>query len=89
MAMNMINGAIENATISQYASGVLNSSTDSTQGTATGVTRMMEAAAEKVGFMRSDFRRSWREVDTMCAFTFGVISIAPPMLLIGSARTRR
>jgi hypothetical protein len=65
MATNIINGAIENATISQYASGVPNSSTDQTQGTATGVTRMMEAAAEKVGFMRSNFRRSWREVGTM------------------------
>lgn len=64
-ALNIINGAIENATISQYASGVPNSSTDSTQGTATGVTRMMEAAAEKVGFMRSNFRRSWREVGEM------------------------
>lgn len=65
MAMNLINGAIENATISQYASGVPNSATDSTQGTATGVTRMMEAAAEKVGFMRANFRRSWREVGEM------------------------
>jgi len=64
-AMNVINGAIENATISQYATGVPNSSTDQTQGTATGVTRMMEAAAEKVGFMRSNFRRSWREVGQM------------------------
>lgn len=64
-ALNIVNGAIENATISQYASGVPNSSTDQTQGTATGVTRMMEAAAEKVGFMRSNFRRSWREVGTM------------------------
>ena len=64
-ALNIINGAIENATISQYASGVPNSSTDQTQGTATGVTRMMEAAAEKVGFMRSNFRRSWREVGHM------------------------
>lgn len=64
-ALNIINGAIENATISQYASGVPNSSTDQTQGTATGVTRMMEAAAEKVGFMRSNFRRSWREVGQM------------------------
>lgn len=61
-ALNIVNGAIENATISQYASGVPNSSTDQTQGTATGVTRMMEAAAEKVGFMRANFRRSWREV---------------------------
>lgn len=64
-ALNVINRAIENATISQYASGVPNSSTDQTQGTATGVTRMMEAAAEKVGFMRSNFRRSWREVGQM------------------------
>lgn len=64
-ALNIINGAIENATISQYASGVPNSSTDQTQGTATGVTRMMEAAAEKVGFMRANFRRSWREVGQM------------------------
>lgn len=64
-ALNVINGAIENATISQYASGVPNSATDQTQGTATGVTRMMEAAAEKVGFMRSNFRRSWREVGQM------------------------
>lgn len=64
-ALDIVNGAIENATISQYASGVPNSSTDSTQGTATGVTRMMEAAAEKVGFMRANFRRSWREVGQM------------------------
>lgn len=64
-ALNVVNGAIENATISQYASGVPNSSTDQTQGTATGVTRMMEAAAEKVGFMRSNFRNSWREVGQM------------------------
>lgn len=65
MATNLINSAIENATISQYASGVPNSASDQTQGTATGVTRIMEAAAEKVGFMRSNFRRSWREVGTM------------------------
>lgn len=65
MALNIVTGAIENATISQYASGVPNSATDQTQGTATGVTRMMEAAAEKVGFMRSNFRRSWREVGEM------------------------
>lgn len=63
--LDIVNGAIENATISQYASGVPNSSTDQTQGTATGVTRMMEAAAEKVGFMRGNFRRSWREVGQM------------------------
>lgn len=62
---NLVNSAIENATISQYASGVANSATDKTQGTATGITRIMEAAAEKVGFMRANFRRSWREVGYM------------------------
>jgi len=64
---NLVNGAIENATISQYASGIPNSDTDQTAGTATGITRMMEAAAEKVGFMRSNFRRSWRQVGEMWA----------------------
>lgn len=64
---SIVNGAIENATISQYASGVPNSSTDQTAGTATGITRMMEAAAEKIGFMRSNFRRSWRQVGEMWA----------------------
>jgi len=64
-ALNVITSSIENATISQYASGIPNSATDTTQGTATGVTRMMEAAAEKVGFMRSNFRRSWRQVGQM------------------------
>lgn len=62
---SLVQGAIENATISQYASGIADSSTDNTAGTATGVTRLMEAAAEKVGFMRSNFRRSWREVGYM------------------------
>lgn len=63
--INQITQAIENSTISQYASGVPNSATDSTQGTATGITRLMEAAAEKVGMMRSNFRRSWREVGNL------------------------
>lgn len=62
---SLVTGAIESATISQYASGVPNSETDKTSGTATGVSRIMEAAAEKVGFMRANFRRSWREVGYM------------------------
>lgn len=62
---NLVNSAIESATISQYASGVPNSASDQTQGTATGVTRIMEAATEKIGMMRSNFRRSWREVGYM------------------------
>lgn len=63
--MNEIQGVIENITISQYASGVPNSATDTTQGTATGVTRLMEAATEKIGMMRQNIRRSWAEVGNM------------------------
>lgn len=63
--MNEINTVIESVTISQYASGVPNSATDSTQGTATGVTRLMEAATEKIGMMRQNVRRSWAEVGNM------------------------
>lgn len=63
--MNEIQSVIENITISQYASGVPNSATDTTQGTATGVTRLMEAATEKIGMMRQNIRRSWAEVGNM------------------------
>ena len=62
---NQINSVIESVTISQYASGVPNSATDTTQGTATGVTRLMEAATEKIGMMRQNIRRSWAEVGNM------------------------
>lgn len=63
--MNEINSVIESVTISQYASGVPNSATDTTQGTATGVTRLMEAATEKIGMMRQNVRRAWAEVGNM------------------------
>ena len=63
--MNRIDGIIENVTISQYASGVPNSSTDKTAGTATGVTKLMEAATEKIGMMRANIRRSWADVGNM------------------------
>lgn len=63
--MNEIQSVIENIAISQYASGVPNSATDTTQGTATGVTRLMEAATEKIGMMRQNIRRSWAEVGNM------------------------
>ena len=60
--MGQIEGVIENVTISQYASGVPNSATDKTAGTATGVSRLMEAATEKIGMMRANIRRSWADV---------------------------
>lgn len=60
--MNRIDSVIENVTISQYASGVPNSATDNTAGTATGVSKLMEAATEKIGMMRANIRNSWAEV---------------------------
>lgn len=63
--MNRIDGIIENVTISQYASGVPNSATDQTAGTATGVTKLMEAATEKIGMMRANVRRGWADVGNM------------------------
>ena len=63
--INQIHQAVENATLSSYASGAPNSATDKTAGTATGITRLMEAAAEKIGMMRASFRRSFNEVGNM------------------------
>lgn len=63
--MGKIDGMIENVTISQYASGVPNSSTDKTAGTATGVSKLMEAATEKIGMMRANVRRSWSSIGNM------------------------
>lgn len=56
--MNVIDKALENATIPQYLSGVPNSSTDKTMGTAKGITSISEAANEKVGYMRDNFKQS-------------------------------
>jgi len=58
MVMNVIDRAVENATVPQYLSGVPNSATDKTAGTATGITSITEAANEKIGYMRDNFKQS-------------------------------
>lgn len=63
--MNQIVTAVESATLSNYASGATNSATDQTQGTFGGITRLMEAAAEKIGMMRANFRRSFNQAGDM------------------------
>lgn len=55
---NVLNAAIEQATVPQYISGVPNSSTDKTAGTAKGISLITEAATEKIGFMRDNFKQS-------------------------------
>lgn len=65
MVMDTLDKAVENATVSQYASGTPNSANDSTQGTATGVSKIMEAAEDKLGFMRSNFKSAMEGVGQM------------------------
>lgn len=65
MVMNTMSEGVENATVSNYASGVPNSDSDSTQGTATGITKIMEAAQDKLGFMRTNFKNSMEGVGQM------------------------
>lgn len=62
MVMGVLEKGIENATFSQYASGVPNSGTDKTQGTAYGVKTITEAATTKIGFFRDNFKQSMRIV---------------------------
>lgn len=60
--LDVINGAIEAATVPAYLSGVPNSQLDNTKGTATGVNLITEAATEKVGFMRNNVKQSMKLV---------------------------
>ncbi len=60
MVMNVLEKGIENATFSQYASGVPNSANDKTQGTAYGVKAITEAATTKIGFFRDNFKQSMK-----------------------------
>lgn len=60
-----IDKAIEASTLPQFASGVPDSSLDKTQGTATGIIRLQEAANDKIGFMRSNFQKSLLEIGNM------------------------
>lgn len=62
VVMGVLNQAIEAATVPQYLSGVPDSSLDKTQGTATGVKNITDAATEKVGFMRDNFKQSMKLV---------------------------
>lgn len=62
LVMGVLEKGIENATFSQYASGVPNSQADKTQGTAYGVRTITEAATTKIGFFRDNFKQSMRVV---------------------------
>lgn len=63
--LGLMDQAIEGVTISNYASGIPNSETDKTKGTATGIKRLQDAAGDLVGFMRANFQQSITQVGRM------------------------
>ena len=62
LVMGVLEKGIESATFSQYASGVPDSKSDKTQGTAYGVKTITEAATTKIGFFRDNFKQSMKVV---------------------------
>ncbi len=57
--------SVEDATISAYATGATSSSTDKTQGTATGIIRLQQAAGDLISFMRSNFQQTINQIGSM------------------------
>lgn len=65
MIMTEIEKILELATISNYATGTPMSGLDKTQGTATGVSKIMEAASDIIQFMRDNFTQSIKQAGEM------------------------
>lgn len=60
--MNFIESQVEEATISRYATGTPNSSTDKTHGTAAGIMKLAEMAGDKLGFFKQNYQVSLRQI---------------------------
>lgn len=52
--LNILEGGIDKATVSPYASGTPADATDATQGTATGISKLQEAAGDVMTFMKTN-----------------------------------
>jgi len=63
--LTLLDQAVEGVTISQYASGVPNSQADKTQGTATGIMRLQEAAGDVISFFKENFSQSILQIGRM------------------------
>lgn len=63
--LTYLDQAVEGVTISQYAAGLPNSSTDNTKGTATGILKLQEAAGDVISFMRQNFGESLTQIGRM------------------------
>lgn len=62
MIVSLLNQAIEGVTASQYATGMPNSPSDKTKGTATGILKLQDAAGDIISYMRENFTTSLLEV---------------------------
>lgn len=65
LVMNEIQKAIEQATISNYATGTPVSGLDKTQGTARGTLAILEAATDMIQFMRDNFTTAIKQIGEM------------------------
>lgn len=63
--LQLMDSAVEGVTISNYASGIPNSATDKTKGTATGILKLQEAAGDLVSFMKANFTQSITQIGRM------------------------
>ncbi len=68
IVMDVLEKSIEGAVISQFSSGVPDSSMDKTAGTATGIIRLQEAANDKIGYMKANFKKSMRDIGQFWLF---------------------
>ncbi len=58
IVLQMLEKELESNSISSYASGNPNSATDKTQGTATGIARLQDAAGDTISFFRRNYKQS-------------------------------
>lgn len=63
--LTLMDQAVEGVTISQYAAGIPNSSSDNTKGTAHGIADLQQAAGDIVSFMRNNFTQSIVQIGRM------------------------
>lgn len=62
---DFLNKSIDESTISAYATGLPNSAVDKTQGTASGIMRLQQAAGDLISFMRENFQQTVRQIGNM------------------------
>lgn len=65
LVINQIEKSLENATISNYATGTPVSGLDKTQGTARGTMAILEAATDMIQFMRDNFNSTLTQIGEM------------------------